>query len=305
MEKQKASSRAVKSALVDTFARRSETAGGCPYTAMTEHVRELRAAVGGSTMSMKLYPCLAVRKIWSITLDPDASVDGYIQPNGSTYDRGFALVLSKRMPATRRLFTVAHEICHTFFYEVVPEMKFYPHQRDEAEERLCNFGAAELLMPASHVQRFASRLKPSLSALERVAGCYGVSLEAGLIRLRTLRLWDCALSLWYRRTDGVFRLERIFGDRADWMWVDDFALKRAWENGGAAELSGRATLTRDDRLHRPWSTFVYFQAKRVGDFVTVLWSPNRLSSACRQLTFFPGPGSLRRGSTRARDPAVA
>jgi hypothetical protein len=305
METRKVSSQPAKSALVDIFARRSEGTGASPYAAMTQHVDALRATVGGSTLSMSLYHCLDVRKIWNVTLDPDATVDGYIQPNGSTYDKGFMLVLNKRTPATRRLFTVAHEICHTFFYEVVPEIKFFPHQPDEAEERLCNFGAAELLMPASHIRKLASRQKPSLSALEYIAGYYGVSPEAGLIRLRTLKLWECALSLWYRRTDGLFRMERIFGDLADWTWVDDFALKRAWENRGAAEISGRATLSREDSAHRCWATFVYFQAKRIRDFVMVLWGRNPLSNSCRQYGLFRAPEPGRTKSRRAAESAVA
>jgi hypothetical protein len=271
---------------------------------MTRHVGELRAAVGGSTMSMGLYRCLGVRKIWDIRLDPEATVDGYIQPNGSTYDGGFTLVLNRRTPATRRLFTAAHEICHTFFYEVVPEIKFLPHEPDEAEERLCNFGAAELLMPASHIREFASRQEPSLPALERIAAYYGVSPEASLIRLRTLKLWECAFSLWYRGTDGLFRTERIIGDFADWSWDDDFALKRAWEDRGGAETSGRATLCREDSAGRSWSTLVYFQAKRIRDFVMVLWARNPLSNSCRQYSLFPAPEHPRTKSRRAAEHVV-
>jgi Zn-dependent peptidase ImmA (M78 family) len=36
-------------------------------------------------------------------------------------------VLDGATPTVRQRFTIAHEICHTFFYEIVPELKFKPH----------------------------------------------------------------------------------------------------------------------------------------------------------------------------------
>ena len=286
-------SQPLNSLLVDAFAARTEGAEARPYAAMAQHVCQLRSAVGGSTMSTSLYRCLPVRRIWNIRLDPEASGEGCIQPMGSTYEKGFTMLLSKSAPSTRMLFTVAHEICHTFFYEMVPEIKFLPHQTDEAEERLCNFGAAELLMPASHIRKLASRQKPSLSALRSIAQHYRVSLEASLVRLRTLKLWDCALSLWYRGSDGVFRMDRIFGDLGDWAWVDDRALTRAWESHGAADVSGRTTLSRKDATRGWFSRFVYFQARRVRDSVMVLWGKYPMGDSCDQYGLF---GSVKRRS---------
>ena len=286
MEIPKGSFPATRSALVNTFARRSRAGDGCPHPAMTEHVTRLCATAGESKMSMRLYRCLAIRKIWDIEVDPSISIDGYIQPKGSAYDKGFRLVLGKRASATRRLFTIAHEICHTFFYEVVPEIKFFPHPPDEEEERLCNFGAAELLMPSWEVLQLAPRFEPSLGALYQIAQHFGVSTEATLIRLRGLGLWDCTLSFWYRRTNGTFALDRIYGSRANWSWVEE-PLERAWENGGAAEVSGRAALRRPSTAYRFGSTFVYFQARRVRDLVAVLWNSTPLGNDRSQFRLFP------------------
>jgi len=73
--------------------------------------------------------------------------DGSLEPLGKGFDQGFKLTLNARSPKNRVRFTQAHELCHTFFYQYVPEIKFRPHLEDPGEEQLCNFGAAELLMP--------------------------------------------------------------------------------------------------------------------------------------------------------------
>jgi len=72
--------------------------------------------------------------------------------------------------------TIAHEACHTFFYELVPELKFIPHERDEDEERLCNWGAAALLMPASSLRRRMKNVAVNLESLDAIAAEYAVSL---------------------------------------------------------------------------------------------------------------------------------
>ena len=76
------------------------------------------------------------------------------------------MLVNKKHPQTRVRFTIAHEICHTFFYEIVPELKFVSHPTDPAEERLCNAGAAALLMPNYDVVRATRKVTPSIVALE-------------------------------------------------------------------------------------------------------------------------------------------
>jgi len=77
---------------------------------------------------------------------------------------------------------VAHEICHTFFYEIVPELKFTPHPTDSFEEALCNHGAAAFADAAEDVLAHVSVRDVSLATLEELSQRYAVSIEAAFLR---------------------------------------------------------------------------------------------------------------------------
>jgi hypothetical protein len=150
------------------------------------------------------------------------------------------MALRPDLPANRINFTVAHEICHTFFYQRVPEIKFANHVCDPDEERLCNLGAEELLMPGSDVKKRAKDQEVSLRTLESLAAHYRVSLEAMFIRLRTLKMWDAELSLWHKMTNGTFAVKRIWGaQRVDWKWLDESIPNRALAASPDAISSGQ------------------------------------------------------------------
>ena len=52
--------------------------------------------------------------------------DGLLKPLGKTFAEGFLLQVKRDCSEERSRFTLAHEACHTFFYEFVPEIKFAP-----------------------------------------------------------------------------------------------------------------------------------------------------------------------------------
>ena len=79
------------------------------------------------------------------------------------------MLVNKKLPQSRLRFTIAHEICHTIFYEIVPELKFVCHRTDPTEERLCDFGAAALLMPKDDIVRTIDGVTPSMDILEKLA----------------------------------------------------------------------------------------------------------------------------------------
>lgn len=288
------------SPLVRLFAERTPLAGGRPYAAISHHVRELQARVGGGSRVIQFEPYLAARRVGEIRMDPGLQCDGCVEPKGRSYEEGFRLVLKRASAPPRMRFTIAHEICHTFFYEVVPELKFAPHETDSFEERLCNSGAAELLIPADDLHARASKLAPSLLALEELAQGYAVSLEAMALRLRALRLWESEISFWHRKTGGCFVLDRIYGSRADWSWVDQTPLQRGWETGRSELVQGRAFLDHEDGQHRHWAKCVNFQAKKHGDGIVVLWSSGPFVRAKKDLPLFrrrrsvkqPTPGKM-------------
>src|SRR5947209_7938610 len=99
-----------------------------------------RASRGVSASEQRMQFFLKSRKISSVETMWDLHCDGVLEPIGAAYPAGFKIFLKKQTNTERLRFTVAHEICHTFFYELVPELKFVPHEVDPKEERLCDLG---------------------------------------------------------------------------------------------------------------------------------------------------------------------
>ena len=179
------------SLLVERFARaRDGSKPGIAENEIVQCVKNLRRRLGLKALAPgHLEPFLASRNIRDLATDDSLKADGALVPLGADFNAGFRMVLRRDLPEGRINFTVAHEICHTFFYERVPEIKFSSHPVDPEEERLCNSGAEELLMPAIDVKRRAKDMTMSLGALQVLADHYRVSLPAMLIRLRNLALW--------------------------------------------------------------------------------------------------------------------
>lgn len=259
------------SRLVELFASRAGGAHlgarGAMRNAVTKLRRRLRHT-GGSDERMRFY--LHARQVVSTTIVDALGADGALEPIGSRYVHGFNILLSRQLGHTRLRFTLAHEICHTFFYEFVPEIKFAPHATDEAEERLCNFGAAELLMPARAIGRFANDRPVCMQSLRELAEEFSVSLSAMFIRLRSLQLWDCVLSEWQRMINGTFVLSNFYGGpRRPWVWEDPSILDNAWRSYRPSSGTTFFHYEAEDggRYYVP----LRFQAQRFGDRLFALW----------------------------------
>lgn len=107
----------------------------------------------------------------------------YSTPSGRT------VLFNPSRPRPRVVFTVGHEIIHTFFPNSASGARFRsitnPDSREANElERLCDLGAAELVMPLDDFQREANNTF-SLADVERLASRFGTSLEATAFRLAT------------------------------------------------------------------------------------------------------------------------
>jgi hypothetical protein len=115
----------------------------------------------------------------------------------------FKMELRIDRPFQRTNFTCAHEVGHTFFYEVAPKMK---HERmtevirDDEEETLCNVAASELLMPMWSIKSVTRDYEPSPKSLIEISRIYDTSLTATAIRVLALKLWNAKFILW--RCDG-------------------------------------------------------------------------------------------------------
>jgi hypothetical protein len=215
---------------------------------------------------------------------PGLSSDGYIEPLGASFADGLRMVLRAGAAPTRSRFTIAHELCHTFFYEIVPELKYGVTGTDPEEERLCNLGASELLIPAKSLRSCAQKYLISLSSLEELAAKYVVSPEAMLLRLRTLQLWHCELSYWRPKLNG-FSLDRIVGGRrVQWAWRDDSALQEAWNTKQG--VTGRTYVELREPDGGLKLRFVCFEVVRRGSMLVMLWGAKPFEQKVRVLPLF-------------------
>jgi Zn-dependent peptidase ImmA (M78 family) len=108
--------------------------------------------------------------------------------------KGFILKLPAGRATARYRFSIAHEIGHTFFYNVnaSPPTRLLARGSSgllsQKEEDICNAFAGELLMPREMVAAEQTRLRgiDNLDLLSHLAYYFRVSLECAAIRL----LWD-------------------------------------------------------------------------------------------------------------------
>jgi IrrE N-terminal-like domain len=251
---------------------------------MVQLVASLRKAARLRSHDVRIEPFLRHRRILRIEYARDVDYDGALMPLGQEFSDGFAIVLNKNCPSTRIRFTAAHELCHTFFYEYVPELKFRDHNPDPLEERLCDIGAAELLMPSRAVKRQAKSTGTSLEALARLAGLFDVSLDAMLLRLRSIASWHSELSTWRQTIGGDFALQRIVGGRkVDWNWSNPKLLRCAWDTGRL--LHGRTYVEYREQgglKVRP----VFYELKRWKDSLLALWSHYKTTRSYASLPLF-------------------
>jgi hypothetical protein len=234
-------------------------------------VSALRRRVGLRAVApSNLEPFLASRNITSVAIEDDLKADGALVPLGRDFGAGFRMVLRRDLPEGRINFTVAHEICHTFFYERVPEVKFAAHAVDQEEERLCNYGAEEILMPALDLRRCAKNKSESLGILQTMAAHYRVSIPAMLIRLRRLGLWRAELVLWHEMTNGTFAVKQVWGGRkVDWQWMEADLPRMALSAPAGSVMSGSAFWWVGPR-ECPRTRAVNCQVKRHGKDVLAL-----------------------------------
>jgi Predicted Zn peptidase len=116
-----------------------------------------------------------------------------INPNGFTI-----FTNQEKLFTNRGRFSIAHEIAHTFFYDISqsPPQRLFPIFQKE-EEELCNIAASEILMPEFLVKDFSKHFpKPgdesfSLEILLTIASKFKVSPMALARRLcDDLDIWN-------------------------------------------------------------------------------------------------------------------
>jgi hypothetical protein len=263
-----------QSALVDLFVTRTGLAADTtPEEAMVTLVRRIiRTCRQNGSAEHRLQHFIRKRNVRFVDRVADVTFEGSIEPLGRTFRDGFRARLRRSSTPERARFSLAHEICHTFFYELVPEMKFRPHPTDPLEERLCDIGAAELLMPVGAVRRSAQDLPVALSTLFRLASEYSVSIPAMFLRLRALSLWRCELSEWRTLSDGTLTLHQLYGGKSlPWRWDDQTITSNDLCND---ERVGRTFISYVNDRGVCFCRPVRYQLQRFGDRLLALWGPD-------------------------------
>lgn len=277
-----------KSELVDLFVRRSGAGPSAPPAVMESMTATLRRRIKYSSGPvMQLGPFLSARNVVEFHVVRNISCDGYLEPRGNSFSDGFSMAINHDAAEERIRFTMAHELCHTFFYELVPELKYRNRKSDDCEEALCNVGAAAFLMPASGLRRRAGQIPVCIESLETLAAEYRVSLPAMFLRLRDLQAWKCQLSVWHPSPGGGFRLERIYGGKSlNLEWMDDSVPGFVWESKKAKR--GHTCLQYFDERRVRYVKPVSYQLVRRGNGLIALWG--RLTKCVPTiLPLFGGP----------------
>jgi hypothetical protein len=277
-----------QSELVRLFSRRGGQDGGTAETTMTSLVENIRHSANLKGFVPSLEPLLELRRILSLQYVDDLGCDGAIHPLGVKYEDGFKILVKGKCSPHRIRFTVAHEICHTLFYEIAPEVKFSNHDVDPTEERLCNIGAAAILIPAVMLKRQARGLAISFDSLEKLSSLFNVSQKAMLLRLRFIKIWGAELSEWHLLTNGEFSMHRIVGGRkAEWKWCDSGLLRKAWDTGQV--LCGRTYIECRDADGCLKVRAVSYELKRRGDALFALWSHPSIRRTPPKMPLFESP----------------
>lgn len=123
------------------------------------------------------------------------------EQQGILVDSSTGIILIKEDdPLVRQRFTEGHELMELLFdaQEQARRGSFLPNWSSDYKERLCDQGAADLLMPqASFVPRL-HELGVSLSTGRSLAALYQTSLLATLVRMMQYGGGEHALVLWHQ-----------------------------------------------------------------------------------------------------------
>jgi Zn-dependent peptidase ImmA (M78 family) len=157
--------------------------------AMLTAANDLRKAAGEERLPVKLEHCKYLRRINSETRfqTGKTGIDAILVPT----NQGFVLRLKEGQSRVRIRFSTAHEIGHTFFYDIkkTPPIRLVNSLMSNTftrrEEDICSAFAAELLMPRESVNKIIKSTKSTdgTGILMYLAFRYDVSPEVVARRL--------------------------------------------------------------------------------------------------------------------------
>lgn len=164
---------------------------------------------GNSSPLDRLKQLASLRRLRVAPMEPHHNTqrDAVILMNGLGHRERGQIFYNPLRPLGRVLFSIAHEIAHTFFPSTVGGARFRELLEDDSQEQneleqLCHVGAAELLMPVEEFCEIAQG-DWSIRQIPLLTQKFGGSFEATLFRLATAcPKIAIAGSAIYRRTKG-------------------------------------------------------------------------------------------------------
>ncbi len=144
-------------------------------------------------------PIAKIRKAKILKLPLDN--DGMLIPT----KEGFTMKINNSMPLVRQRFTCAHEIGHTFLFNIgtSPPSKAFAINKNLhwAEEKFASRIAGEILMPEPVIRTYLEQAKPPyIEDFKQIMKLFFVSGEVLSWRIRELKVWN-ALMLIFEMTD--------------------------------------------------------------------------------------------------------
>lgn len=133
--------------------------------------------------------------------------DAVVILTGASAGKRGEILYNPDRPSGRRAFSIAHEIAHTFFPSTSGGVRFREMTASDSQEtseleRLCDLGAAEVLMPKEEFQASVNE-DWSIASVERLIEEFGSSREATVFRLASAYPGVAAAGLLcFRRTKG-------------------------------------------------------------------------------------------------------
>ena len=127
------------------------------------------------------------------------------------YGGSTKILVRSDISASRRRFTIAHELAHLLLTDSTSNLVATRHiVGEDAEERFCEDFAAAILLPSWWIQEVAGNRRRILHTLRVVAGRSNTSLAASCVRLNKVLGWQHTLLQWSQR-DSTWQFQWAAG----------------------------------------------------------------------------------------------
>ncbi|MCL4787515.1 MAG: ImmA/IrrE family metallo-endopeptidase [Verrucomicrobia bacterium] len=128
---------------------------------------------------------------------------------------GFVAEVNSVLPATQRRFVIAHETTHLLVEKELMLTTVGRPQRSKAQlrlvERLCDFGAREILLPINSLRNEIAEAVPSMQTVCRISAEAQCSFEITAERIcEHPAIWDaCRFIFWTKHKDRLLAVRTL------------------------------------------------------------------------------------------------